>query len=165
MLDVGTGSGAIALALADEHPGATVVAVDVSADALALAAANVERTGLAGRVELVQGHLLEPVEGPFDLVVSNPPYVQPEEVGDLAPEIREWEPAEALSGEGLTEAIASAACDVLAPDGDARPRERASCARPRSRTSSGRWATRTSWSRATSAAPTGSSRAGFPRAA
>ena len=91
--------------------------MDVSADALELAAANAERTGLAGRVELVQGHLLEPVEGPFDLVVSNPPYVRPEEVGELAPEIREWEPSEALSGEGLTEAIASAARDVLAPRG------------------------------------------------
>jgi release factor glutamine methyltransferase len=117
VLDVGTGSGAIALALADEHSGATVVAVDVSPEALALACSNAERTGLAGRVEFVLGHLLEAVEGPFDLVVSNPPYVLAEEIGDLAPEIREWEPAEALSGEGLTEAIARAARDVLPPRG------------------------------------------------
>ena len=73
VLDIGVGSGAIALAIVDEHPGARVVATDSSADALAVAAENVARTGLP--VELVQGELFAGVEGPFDLVVSNPPYV------------------------------------------------------------------------------------------
>jgi release factor glutamine methyltransferase len=117
VLDVGTGSGAIALALVDEHPGARVVATDVSPDALSLARENAERTKLADRVEFVQGHLLDTVEGPFDLVVSNPPYVLAEDVHDLAPEIREWEPPQALSGEGLSEAIAQAARDVLVSGG------------------------------------------------
>ncbi len=75
ILDVGTGSGAIALALADEVPDATIVAVDASAEALALAAANAERTGLAARIDLRLGNLLEPADGTFDLVASNPPYV------------------------------------------------------------------------------------------
>ena len=74
VLDVGTGSGAIALAIADEHPGAVVTGFDCSPDALALAAENVARTGLA--VELLQGDLFDGLPGgPWDLVVSNPPYV------------------------------------------------------------------------------------------
>ena len=83
VLDVGTGSGAIALAIADEHPGARVTAIDVSADALALAAENVERTGLGDRVTLVEHDLRTGLPGgPYDLVVSNPPYVLPEEIDD-----------------------------------------------------------------------------------
>jgi release factor glutamine methyltransferase len=117
VLDVGTGSGAIALALVDEHPGATAVATDVSAEALSLARENAGRTGLADRVEFVRGHLLDSVEGPFDLVVSNPPYVLAVELRELAPEVREWEPAVALTGEGLTGAIARAARGVLVPGG------------------------------------------------
>ena len=77
VLDVGTGSGAIALAIADEHPGARVVAVDSSPDALAVARENVQRSGLDQRVELGESDLLAGVSGPFDLVVSNPPYVSP----------------------------------------------------------------------------------------
>ena len=71
--DVGTGSGAIALALKAERPDLAVVATDISADALAVARANAERLGL--EVELALGDLLEPVEGVLDAVVSNPPYV------------------------------------------------------------------------------------------
>ena len=88
VLDVGTGSGAIALAIAYEHPGARVVATDISADALALAAENRRRTALDDRVELVLGHLVAGQRGPFDLVVSNPPYVPTEEYDGLEPEIR-----------------------------------------------------------------------------
>jgi release factor glutamine methyltransferase len=117
VLDVGTGSGAIALAIADEHPGARVVAVDQAEDALALARANVGRTGANGRVELVHGHLLAGVEGPFDLVVSNPPYVFPDEFESLQPEIRLYEPRDALVGEGIGDEIARAARDVLRPGG------------------------------------------------
>jgi len=74
VLDVGTGTGAVALAVADEHAGARVTAVDVSEDALALAAENVERTGLA--VELRHHDLFQGLPaGPWELVVSNPPYV------------------------------------------------------------------------------------------
>jgi release factor glutamine methyltransferase len=98
VLDVGTGTGAIALAIADEHPGARVTAVDSSPDAVALARENVER--LALDVEVREGDLDVAAEG-WDLVVSNPPYVTPDEWDTLQPEIREWEPRSALVGVGL----------------------------------------------------------------
>jgi release factor glutamine methyltransferase len=92
VVDVGTGSGAIALALADERPDLRVLATDSSADALAAARANAARLGL--EVEFLQGDLLEPVVGPVDAVVSNPPYVRR---GDpLPPEVSRYEPAGAL---------------------------------------------------------------------
>lgn len=116
VLDVGTGSGAIALALAGEHPGARVTGVDVSPDALALARENVERTGLA--VSLAAHDLFDGLPGgPYDLVVSNPPYVEPGEIEALQPEVRDWEPRGALVGEGATEAVARAALAVLRPGG------------------------------------------------
>lgn len=117
VLDVGTGSGAIALAVASEHPGARVVATDISAAALALAAENRARAGLDDRVELVLGHLVAGLRGPFDLVVSNPPYVPPEEWETLPPEIRLYEPYEAVVGTGQTDAIARRAREVLRPGG------------------------------------------------
>lgn len=116
VLDVGTGSGAIALALADEHPGARVTGVDASAGALEVAGANVLRTGLA--VELREWDLFTGLpEGPWDLVVSNPPYVLLEDIELLEPEVRDWEPREALVGVGATEAVARGAFDVLRPGG------------------------------------------------
>jgi release factor glutamine methyltransferase len=90
--DVGTGSGAIALALKHERPDLGVVATDVSDDALAVAAANAARLGLD--VELVHGDLLAAVRGDLDAIVSNPPYV--EDGARLAPEIVRYEPALAL---------------------------------------------------------------------
>jgi len=114
VLDVGTGTGAIALALADEHPRAEVVALDFSADALALAGENAARTGLD--VAFVLGDLragLPP--GPFDLVVSNPPYVLPGEAESLEPEVRDWEPRSALVDDGQTEALARGALAALRP--------------------------------------------------
>jgi release factor glutamine methyltransferase len=118
VLDVGTGSGAIALAIADEHPGARLTAVDVSGDALALAAENVERAGLGDRIELLHRDLKEGLPGgPYDLVVSNPPYVLPEEIDSLDAEVRDWEPRQALVGCGATKAIACAAPAVLRPGG------------------------------------------------
>ena len=117
LLDVGVGSGAIALALADERPDARIVAVDASSDALALAHENAARTSLAARVTLVHGHLFAGLAGPFDLVASNPPYVSEAEFPALEPEVRDWEPREALVGEGVTEAIAAGARNVLVPGG------------------------------------------------
>jgi release factor glutamine methyltransferase len=113
VLDVGTGSGAIALAIADEHPGARVTGIDASAGALEVAGANVVRTGI--EVELREWDLFAGLPaGPWELVVSNPPYVLPEEIETLAAEVREWEPRQALVGVGATEAVARGAVDVLA---------------------------------------------------
>jgi release factor glutamine methyltransferase len=117
VLDVGTGSGAIALALADEHPGVRVLAVDRSEPALTLARENLTRTGLSDRVELRRSDLLDGLRGPFDLVVSNPPYVLPSEYDSLQPEIRLYEPFEAVVGDRVWERIAREARDALAPGG------------------------------------------------
>jgi release factor glutamine methyltransferase len=103
VLDLGTGTGAIALAIADEHPGARVTGVDSSPAALALARENADALGLT--VELRPGGIEAAAEG-WDLVVSNPPYVTPADWDSLQPEIREWEPRAALVGEGLHEEIA-----------------------------------------------------------
>jgi release factor glutamine methyltransferase len=116
VLDVGTGTGAIALAIADEHPGSRVTGLDASADALVLARENVERTGLA--VELVEGDLFRGLpDGPWDLVVSNPPYVVPGDLPRLQQEVREWEPRIALVADGATDAVARAAFPVLLAGG------------------------------------------------
>ena len=118
VLDVGTGSGAIALAIADEHLGARVVAVDASPDALALARENAERTGLADRVELVEADVARGIPGgPYDLVVANPPYVPAGEIETLPPEVRDWEPRQALLDAGESELVERAALDALEPGG------------------------------------------------
>jgi release factor glutamine methyltransferase len=117
VLDVGVGSGAIALAIADEHPAARILAVDRSADALAAARENLGRSPVDGRIEFRQGDLLAGISGPFDLVVSNPPYVSPEDFEMLEPEVRLFEPREALVGVGVGAEIAGAARAVLAPGG------------------------------------------------
>ena len=106
VLDVGTGTGAIALAIADEHPGARVTGVDTSSEALALAHENAELTGL--EVELREGGVEVAGDG-WDLVVSNPPYVALEELDSLEPEVRHWEPRAALVDTGLHESLARAA--------------------------------------------------------
>lgn len=95
VLDVGTGSGAIALAVAGELPDTAVVATDTSAAALEVARANAERLGLSDRVEFAEG-TLPPEPGEFDLVLANLPYVSEAEWGGLEPEVTEWEPREAL---------------------------------------------------------------------
>lgn len=95
VLDVGTGSGAIALAIADELAGCEVTAVDISTAAVALASENAAALGLAGRVRIEAGAL--PAAGrDFDLVVANLPYVRTGDWADLQPEIRGYEPREAL---------------------------------------------------------------------
>ncbi len=93
-LDVGTGSGAVALALAAELPEVEVVATDASAAALEVAAANAARLGLASRVVIEAGTL--PERDGFDLLLANLPYVAEPDWPGLEPEVREWEPAEAL---------------------------------------------------------------------
>jgi release factor glutamine methyltransferase len=104
VLDVGTGTGAIALAVADELPEAEVVAVDTSAAALDLARENAAALGLTERVEFSLGGLPEP--GHFDLVLANLPYVPAGDRRSLAPEITRYEPAEALfSGSDGLDAI------------------------------------------------------------
>ena len=116
VLDVGTGSGAIALALADERPDARVTGLDASSEALSLACENAERTGLD--VELVRHDFFTGLPmGPWELVVSNPPYVDPGDRDLLAPEVRDWEPEAALFGRSATEAVARAAIDVLVDRG------------------------------------------------
>jgi release factor glutamine methyltransferase len=117
VLDVGTGSGAIALALLDEHDGARVVAVDVASEALELARENAERLELSDRLELVRGEVLGGVSGPFDLVVSNPPYIREEDLPWLEPEVREHDPRGAIVEAGLTETVARAAPAVLQSGG------------------------------------------------
>jgi len=118
VLDVGTGTGAIALAIADEHDGARVTAIDASPDALALAGENRDLTGINGRVELLEYDLTSGLgQLRFDLVVSNPPYVEPDELATLQPEVRDWEPHVALVAHGATEAVARAATEALRPGG------------------------------------------------
>ena len=97
-LDVGTGSGAIALSLVLEGPFELVVATDSSEGALEVARCNAEAAGLGEKVEFRLGSYFEPVSEAevFDLVVSNPPYVAEGEAPSLEPEVREWEPGDAL---------------------------------------------------------------------
>ncbi len=118
VLDVGTGSGAIALAIADEHQGAQVTGFDSSPDALELARENLGQLDFGDRVRLVEHDLTRGFgSASFDLVVSNPPYVEPDEVPSLQPEIRDWEPRSALVGKDATQAVAVAAKEALRPGG------------------------------------------------
>jgi release factor glutamine methyltransferase len=98
ILDLGTGSGAIAVSLARELPEARITAVDISPAALAVACRNSERHGLAKRISFLTGDLFEVVAGQFDLIVSNPPYIRRDDLSALPPDIREWEPVGALDG-------------------------------------------------------------------
>ncbi len=118
VLDVGTGSGAIALAIADEHSGARVTGFDSSVDALELARENLAETELGDHVRLLEHDLTRGFgDAEFDLVVSNPPYVDPGEIPSLQPEIRDWEPRGALVGKEATRAVATAGKEALRPGG------------------------------------------------
>jgi release factor glutamine methyltransferase len=122
IVDVGTGSGAIAIVLAHEWPDVVVTATDVSPSALDLARRNAERIGLADRVRFIQGDLLVPVEGErFDIVVSNPPYVSTADRNSLSVEVREHEPPLALfagnDGIEVYRRLIPAAFDVLEAGG------------------------------------------------
>jgi release factor glutamine methyltransferase len=100
ILDVGTGSGAILIALAMRNHGLTGVGIDLSEEALAVASRNIRRHGLGDRLSLAAGDLMEPVKegGAFDAVVSNPPYIRSADLPDLPREIRDHEPRLALDG-------------------------------------------------------------------
>lgn len=120
ILDVGTGSGAIAVALAHELPQAHVTAIDLSAPALAIAQENARRNGAA--IRFLRGDLLAPLgEEQFEIVVSNPPYVPAVDRASLAVEVRDYEPALALfagdDGLDVYRRLIPAAFDVLAPGG------------------------------------------------
>ena len=137
IVDVGAGTGCIALALASELPHAEILATDISDDALTLARANAEALGLAGRVRFVQSDLLDAFLShhgspaadfdtrSFDLVVSNPPYVSPDEAHRLPPEVREHEPAAALfspdAGLDITRRLISQAAVLLSRPGKGGP--------------------------------------------
>lgn len=120
--DLGTGSGAIALALATRFPGASVTAVEISEAAAALARENAGAAGLAQRVKIVTGDW-KPVlhAGTFDLIVSNPPYLSEAEVAAAEPEVRDFEPRGALvagaEGRAALEEIIRLAAGALAPEG------------------------------------------------
>jgi release factor glutamine methyltransferase len=97
VLDIGTGSGCIAVALACRLPGASVTAVDISSAALVVARRNAERNGVA--IEFLLGSLLEPVAGRhFDLIISNPPYIPSSDIETLESEVRDFDPRTALDG-------------------------------------------------------------------
>lgn len=95
--DIGTGSGALAIALARALPAATVYATDVSGEALDVARENAARHG-ASRIIVLEGDLLAPLPGPVDLIIANLPYVGEEEYADLMPDVRLYEPRLALVG-------------------------------------------------------------------
>lgn len=98
LLDVGTGSGALLVTLLAELPAATGVGTDISDAALAVAQANAVRLGVAGRAQFLNRRTLAGVEGPFDLLVSNPPYIPAGDIAGLDPEVRDFDPRAALDG-------------------------------------------------------------------
>jgi release factor glutamine methyltransferase len=103
LADVCTGCGCVAVAMAHERPAATVIATDISPEALEVARRNAARHGVGDRVSFRHGDLLDGIEGPFDAIVANPPYVVDGARPALQPEVRDYEPAVALFGgrEGL----------------------------------------------------------------
>lgn len=121
ILDLGTGSGIIALSILAERRLATGVAVDVSADALAIAAANAKRLGVADRLQLVTSSWFENVRGQFDAILSNPPYIEASAIAGLEEEVRNYDPHLALVGgeDGLDcyRAIACHAASHMAGNG------------------------------------------------
>ncbi len=100
ILDLGTGSGCIILTLLSEFKNAIGVASDLSDKALAIAKQNASALGVLDRVEFIQSNWFENIEGKFDLIVSNPPYITAKAMGEIAPEVRDWEPRIALTPEG-----------------------------------------------------------------
>lgn len=118
--DLGTGSGAILLALLAELPNAFGLGTDISADALGVARDNARRLGFTD-AQFVACDLAAALRGPFDLIVSNPPYIASADIAALAPEVRNFDPLRALDGgsDGVDfyRAIAATAPALLAPDG------------------------------------------------
>jgi release factor glutamine methyltransferase len=121
ILDLGTGTGAILLALLAEFPDAEGLGVDISEEALLVAQDNAQRTGLAERASFRQGDWSADIAGPFDLIVSNPPYIPSADILTLDPEVRDHDPHLALDGgqDGLAcyRRILAEIPALLAPDG------------------------------------------------
>lgn len=121
LLDIGTGSGALLLALLSELPAAIGVATDKNLDALNVARANAQRLGFAERCIFIAADYARALRGPFDLIVSNPPYIASGDIDQLAPEVRDYDPLLALDGgaDGLDayRAIVNDAPRLLAPRG------------------------------------------------
>jgi release factor glutamine methyltransferase len=123
LLDLGTGTGCIPIAVLANQPDATGVAVDISDEALQAARGNAERHGVAGRLKFLNGSWFEPLRGEesFDLIVSNPPYITSTVVDTLAPEVKDFDPRLALDGgpDGLApyRVIAAEAHRWLKPSG------------------------------------------------
>ncbi|MCK4783566.1 MAG: peptide chain release factor N(5)-glutamine methyltransferase [Desulfobacteraceae bacterium] len=124
ILDLGTGSGALAISVAKEVPQARFWATDLSAAALSLARSNAEKHGVSERIQFMRGDLWDPIinlDITFDIIISNPPYITSEEYNDLAPEVRDYEPRLALDGhEGgmyFIEKIIRGGLDYLSPGG------------------------------------------------
>jgi release factor glutamine methyltransferase len=120
--DVGTGAGAIAIALAHKMPDSIVTAIDISRDALDIAKQNAARNQVAHRIRFLEGDLLSPVAGSqFEIIVSNPPYVPEADRASLAVEVRDYEPEQALfagpDGLATYRRLIPQAIDALAPGG------------------------------------------------
>lgn len=121
VVDLGTGSGCLLIALLHEYGAATGIGVDIDPAAVALARRNAERLGVADRAMFLAGSWTAPLSGRFDLVVSNPPYIASGAIADLAPEVSLFEPRLALDGgsDGLAayRALLPLAREILAPKG------------------------------------------------
>ncbi len=123
VVDIGTGSGNIAVAVARQHAGAAVTAVDLSAEALAVAARNAARHGVEARIRFLQGDLFDALAAgeTFDFILSNPPYIAREDLPNLPPGVRDYEPHLALDGGpggfAVFDRVAARAGDFLAPGG------------------------------------------------
>ncbi|MEQ8377199.1 peptide chain release factor N(5)-glutamine methyltransferase [Parvibaculum sp.] len=123
LLDLGTGTGCLLLALLHERPDAVGTGIDISAEALAVAVSNAARLELSGRAAFRAGNWVQDLEGSFDLVISNPPYISSGEISTLEEEVRAHDPVLALDGgaDGLDayRALAAALPDVLTQGGSA----------------------------------------------
>ena len=96
VLEIGTGSGAISVSIASELEKVHIVATDIAEDAITLARKNAGDNGVASRIDFLCGNLFEPVSGKFDVIIANPPYISDGEFAQLSPEVRDFEPREAL---------------------------------------------------------------------
>jgi release factor glutamine methyltransferase len=123
IVDVGTGSGALAIAVAKNHPGAQLTAIDLSPEALAVAQRNAAKHGVAERIRFLQGDLLSPSspDERFDFILSNPPYIATEDISKLPVGVRQYEPTVALDGGPggyqVIERLIKAAGEYLKPGG------------------------------------------------
>lgn len=120
-LDIGTGTGAIAISILADLPNTRAIATDISEDALVTAKRNADRLGVGDRFEAIRTDYSAGVAGPLDLVISNPPYIPSRDIADLPSDVRDFDPRAALDGGedglGAYRAIASEARDILAADG------------------------------------------------